>query len=298
MSLPIVWHPDYSIPQPPGHPFPMGKFAALEPWVRQPGVALHLAESAPHAALAMVHDVVYLEALFTGTLDDRAQRRTGFACTPALAARAALETGGTWQSVQLAVARGLACNAAGGTHHAHHDFGAGYCVLNDLAVAVTQALAEGLAQRVLVLDCDVHQGDGTARLLANEPRAFTVSLHAEKNFPARKAASDLDIALPSGLDDAGYLAELHALLPWLLDSVQPDLVLYDAGVDVHRDDRLGLLALTDEGLFARDHAVLHSCRARGMATAAVIGGGYDHDLARLAARHAQLFRAALAVQGA
>jgi len=294
MQLPVVWHPGYSIAQPAEHPFPMGKFTVLGEWLDTPDYAVHRPPEATAVQLQAVHDPDYLASMASGTLERSLQRRIGFDCTPALAARCRLETGGTIRTVQLALAQGLACNAAGGTHHAHRDFGAGYCLINDLAVAARWALDEAGVQRLLIVDLDVHQGDGTAALLADEPRAFTFSMHCEKNFPARKARSDLDVGLPRGLDDRGYLAELSAVLPWLLDTLSPDLVLYDAGVDVHGGDRLGYLALTDEGISARDLYVLQSCRSRGIATAAVIGGGYDRDLAVLAARHALLFKAALA----
>lgn len=296
--LPFVWHAGYSIAQPADHPFPMGKFAVLGDWLAARGLSVVTAPEATAAQLAAVHDAQYLAALASGTLERAAQRRIGFDCTPQLAARCRLETGGTCLAVDLALQEGLACNAAGGTHHAHRDFGAGYCLINDLAVAARWALDARGVSRVLIIDLDVHQGDGTAALLADEPRAFTFSMHCEKNFPARKMRSDLDLGLPRGLDDAGYLTELNAVLPWLLDTVQPALVLYDAGVDVHGGDRLGHLALTDAGIAARDALVLGSCRARGIATAAVIGGGYSHDLSVLAARHALLFQAALATVAA
>lgn len=292
MTLPMVWHPDYSIPQPEGHPFPMGKFTALGRWLTQAEMPHTRPSPAPWRALQSVHEEHYLRALASGHLDARAQRRIGFTCTVELFERCRLETGGTLLAVDLALQRGLACNAAGGTHHAHRDFGSGYCLLNDLAVAARFALDQRDVQRVLIIDLDVHQGDGTAALLAGEPRAFTFSMHCGDNFPARKQHSDLDIALPRGTSDEGYLAELNTVLPWLLDSVSPDLVLYDAGVDVHIDDRLGHLHLTDAGLMARDVAVISACRERNIPTACVIGGGYDRDLTRLAARHATVFRAA------
>lgn len=294
MPLPVVWHPGYSIPQPAEHPFPMGKFTVLGALLDTADYAVHRAHEASAAQLQAAHAAEYLAAMAAGTLERSLQRRIGFDCTPALAERCRLETGGTIRTIELALQHGLACNAAGGTHHAHRDFGAGYCLINDLAVAARWALDVAQVQRLLIVDLDVHQGDGTAALLANEPRAFTFSMHCEKNFPARKARSDLDIGLPRGLDNAGYLAELAAVLPWLLDTLNPDLVLYDAGVDVHGGDRLGYLGLSDQGIYARDTYVLQSCRSRGIATAAVIGGGYDRDLAVLAARHALLFQAALA----
>lgn len=298
MTLPVVWHPGYSIPQPAGHAFPMGKFTVLGGLLAAMDCDVQRAPEASLRDLEAAHDAGYLQALASGTLDRSAQRRIGFDCTPALAQRCRLETGGTIRTVELALQQGLACNAAGGTHHAHRDFGAGYCLINDLAVAARFALDQAGVSRVLIVDLDVHQGDGTAALLADEPRAFTFSMHCEKNFPARKQRSDFDLGLPRGMGDADYLSELRGVLPWLLDSLAPDLVLYDAGVDVHEADRLGHLALSDEGIAARDRCVLGECRRRGIATAAVIGGGYDRDLDRLAARHALLFKAALVTLGA
>ena len=294
MRLPVVWHPGYSIAQPADHPFPMGKFTVLGALLRAAGHHMHPAPEVSAQVLRAVHDADYLDAMAAGTLATGLQRRIGFQCTPELAHRCRLETGGTIRTIELALAQGLACNAAGGTHHAHRDFGAGYCLINDLAVATRWALDVAGVSKVLIVDLDVHQGDGTAALLADEPRAFTFSMHCEKNFPARKARSDLDVGLPRGLDDAGYLHELAALLPWLLDTVCPTLVLYDAGVDVHGSDRLGHLALSDDGIAARDAYVLGECRRRGIPTAAVIGGGYDRNLDVLAARHALLFQAAAA----
>lgn len=293
--LPVVWHVDYSIPQPPGHPFPMAKFRRLKAALSARPYAFYTPAPADEEALARVHDAGYLEALRLGTLAPKAQRRIGFDCTPALFERCRLETGGTLLAVDLALRHGLACNAAGGTHHAHHDFGSGYCLLNDLAVAARHALDQRGVRRVLIIDCDVHQGDGTAALLSSTAEAFTFSMHCGENFPARKQRSDLDIALPRGTGDTAYLQELDGIVPWLLEHLEPDLVLYDAGVDVHADDRLGYLQLSDDGLRQRDEAVIRACRRRGIATACVIGGGYDHDLDRLARRHALLFEAASGV---
>ena len=297
LRLPVAWHPGYSIPQPPGHPFPMGKFTRLGAWLaaRESDYAVTRPEPVAWEWLARVHDPAYLEALATGTLDAKAQRRIGFTCTPEIFHRCRLETGGTLLAVDTALKTGFACNAAGGTHHAHHDFGSGYCLINDLAVATRYALDALQVNRVLIVDLDVHQGDGTATLLADEPRVLTFSVHCQENFPARKAVSDFDLALPRGTDGAGYLAELAATLPWLLDAWAPDLMLYDAGVDVHAGDRLGYLELTDDDLHARDVMAIAACRDRGIPVACVIGGGYDVELDRLAMRHATVMRAALEI---
>lgn len=295
MTLAAVHHPDYSFDLPATHPFPMAKFrvlrrqlAAFDHRIRwyQPGMA-------DRSALESVHTAGYLNALLTGELDDASQRRSGFPWSPALIRRIRLETGGTLLTARLALTEGVALNAAGGTHHAHADHASGYCLLNDLAVTAKTLLSEQHVRRVLIIDLDVHQGDGTVRLLADEPNAVTLSVHAARNFPTRKAAGDEDIELESGLTDAAYLEVLSNRLPPAIDRVQPDLVIYDAGVDVHTADRLGHLSLSNEGLYRRDRYVIDTVRARGIPLAGVIGGGYDRDLEALCHRHRQLFVAAL-----
>ncbi|UXZ54341.1 histone deacetylase [Halomonas sp. 7T] len=296
MALTVVHHPGYTIDLPANHPFPMEKFRVLRQLLGEQSLACPIAwltpEPAPINTLARVHSRDYLTAFLQGRLERAAERRSGFAWSEELVERVRLETGGTLLTLEAALATGLACNSAGGTHHAHADAASGYCLINDLAVAAAHALALGWVERVLIVDCDVHQGDGTARLFANEPGVFTFSMHAARNFPARKAKSDLDIALPNGMDDGGYLTELASWLPGILAAYQPDVVLYDAGVDVHQDDRLGYLALSNQGLYARDYYVLRCCRDADTPVAAVIGGGYDRDILALAGRHAQLHRAA------
>ncbi|MEM1314812.1 MAG: histone deacetylase, partial [Pseudomonadota bacterium] len=186
-------------------------------------------------------------------------------------------------------------NAAGGSHHAGPDYGAGYCVFNDVAVAAAILLAEGGARRVLVVDCDVHQGDGTARIFQDDPRVFTLSLHAAKNFPARKAVSDLDVALSDGTGDAEYLAILADALAEAVARADADIAFYNAGVDPWEGDRLGRLALTLDGLRRRDRLVLETLRGAGLPVAAALGGGYSKDPAELAGRHALLFEEAAAL---
>lgn len=291
--LHCVHHPGYTIPLPAGHPFPMEKFRVLRAELRDLPARWHEPQPAQTRDLARAHTPEYLEAFQRGTIDPRAQRRTGFQWSPELVHRTLLETGGTLLTTALALEHGLACNTAGGTHHAFADHGSGYCLINDLAVAARWALEAGGVQRLLIVDLDVHQGDGTAALLAGEPRAVTFSMHCADNFPARKQQSDRDHALPRGLGDEGYLAALASELPALLRRHRPQLVLYDAGVDVHGEDRLGHLRLTNAGLAARDEYVLRTCLAHGAAVAAVIGGGYDRDIDALAARHALLHRRAL-----
>jgi acetoin utilization deacetylase AcuC-like enzyme len=256
---------------------------------------VHQPELPPREWLELVHTPAYVQAYCEGTLDAKAQRRIGLPWSEQLVHRTCLAIGGTILTAKLALEHGLACNTAGGTHHAFPDYGAGFCIFNDLAVAPSVMLYLGLVNKILVVDLDVHQGDGTAFVFQNDPRVFTFSMHCGENFPGRKQDSDLDIPLPRGLDDDGYLQILAKQLPDVLSEVKPDLVFYDAGVDAHVDDRLGKLALTDNGLYRRDRVVLSTCLAQGYPTACVIGGGYSDDLHQLAQRHSLLHRAATTV---
>ena len=297
MRVPVVHHPAYVTPLPAAHRFPMPKFARLLACLRETGLLRpsqeFVPEPAPRGWLELAHAGSYVSAILEGRLDPAAERRLGLPLSPALALRARCAVAGTVLTARLALEHGLACNTAGGSHHAFAGFGSGFCVFNDVAVAAALLLAEGSVGRVLVVDLDVHQGDGTAAIFAGEPRVVTFSVHCRANFPARKQQSDLDLALDAGTGDADYLATVDGLLPALLDRVRPDLVFYNAGVDPHGDDRLGRLAMTDAGLAERERLVLAACRARGVPVACVVGGGYAEDLDRLARRHALLHEAIL-----
>lgn len=296
MSLPLVFHADFVAPLPDGHRFPMPKFGKVYEMLIRDGIAtldqFHCPEIAAVELLELVHSPEYVESYLAGTIDPKAMRRIGFPWSEALVTRTCTAVGGTILTVQLALAHGMACSTAGGTHHAYADFGSGFCIFNDLAVAARVAQRENWARRILVVDLDVHQGDGTASIFLDDPSVFTFSMHCGKNFPFRKQQSDLDVALAVGTTDELYLQLLHSHLMPLLEEVQPDLVLYDAGVDPHEEDRLGKLALTDAGLFQRDRLVLEACARRGIPVASVIGGGYAKDVDRLARRHCLLHRAA------
>lgn len=295
MRPPLVYHPAYSAPLPSSHRFPMAKFRLLHDHLLQRDLArpeqLHQPLPIPRRALELVHSRGYHEAFSRDQLSRQEQRRIGLPATRPLVRRSWLAVGGTLLTARLALEHGLACHLAGGTHHAFPDYGSGFCIFNDVAVAAQVLLAEGAVTRLMVIDLDVHQGDGTAAIFAGDGRVVTVSAHAASNFPLRKQTSDHDLALADGLDDAGYLAAVGPLLPDLLEQGRPDLVLYNAGVDPHRDDRLGRLALSDTGLLLRDRMVLEACLRRGIPVATVIGGGYD-ALPALVARHGLVFRAA------
>jgi len=272
----------------------MGKYKALKAILEQEGYGSGFAEPTPATAaqLNRAHDPAYVEAVFAQTVAPAIVRRIGLPVTEAVARRAAAATGGTIKTAELALDHGLACNTAGGSHHAAWDGGAGFCVFNDVATAAYAMLDQRRASRILVVDLDVHQGDGTAKIFAEEPAVFTFSMHAEKNYPSRKAVSDLDVALPCGTSDEAYLGLLKAILPQLFEQHRPDLVFYIAGVDPHEDDALGRLRLSREGLFARDLYVVETARTHRAALAGVLGGGYGQDEKAIADLHAQLHRAA------
>jgi acetoin utilization deacetylase AcuC-like enzyme len=296
MNLPLVYHPGYSVPIPSTHRFPMAKFKKLYERLLRDGVAtpdqFHCPDRPSAAILERVHTSAYVAAYCDGSLDAKAQRRIGLPWTPALVDRTCTAVGGTILTAKLALQHGLACNTAGGTHHAFPDYGSGFCIFNDLAIAARQIQQLGLAQQILIIDLDVHQGDGTAYIFQDDPSVFTFSMHCGVNFPGTKQQSDLDVALAEGMGDDTYLQTLDQYLPDLLRQVQPDLVLYDAGVDPHLADRLGKLALTDTGLYRREMQVLSACRSAGYPVACVIGGGYADDLDMLVYRHSLLHRAA------
>ena len=299
VDLPVVFHPDYTVPLPPGHRFPMGKFGRIRDVLLADGVIspASLVEPTPASRdwLTLAHRESYVDAVLAFALDRRAVRRLGLPLSAALVRRGRAAVGGTVLAGRLALRHGLACNTAGGSHHAFADHGAGYCLFNDVAVAVRVLRREGLIERALVVDLDVHQGDGTAAIFRAEPETFTFSLHCEANYPPQKETGDLDIGVPPGTGDAVYHAVLATHLPGLIARHRPDIVFYNAGVDPHVEDKLGRLALGDEGLARRDRTVIETCRAAGVPVACVVGGGYADDLDRLARRHTSVHKAAAAV---
>lgn len=296
--LPIVYHPHYKAPLRPNHRFPMSKYGHLHNALVARGLVAPGKYLAPAAAsagvLGLAHDGAYVARVLDLALRPEEVREIGLPCTERVVRRSRLSAAGTQLAAWLAFEHGLACNMAGGSHHAGPDAGAGFCVFNDVAVAARALLAQGLTPPVLVVDADVHQGDGTAKIFAEDPRVFTMSIHAEHNFPANKARSDLDLALPDGTGDAEYLAALAAGLDAAFTRMgkEPRLIFYNAGVDVHVDDKLGRLALTKEGIRNRDALVIGTARARGVPIVGVIGGGYSNDRERLADLHAVLFEEA------
>lgn len=299
MELPIIYHPDYIASLPPGHRFPMSKFGELYKLLLADGVAqieqFHLPKRPPQELIQLVHTPEYVQAYCEGKLTTKAQRRIGLPWSVELVNRTCVAVGGTILTAQMAISQGLACNTAGGTHHAFPDYGSGFCIFNDLAIACRVLQKLGLVQKVLIVDLDVHQGDGTALIFQGDDSVFTFSMHCEVNFPGTKQTSDLDVPLRVGMEDEEYLQTLASYLPDLLSSIRPDLVLYDAGVDIHIGDRLGKLALSDTGIFRREMQVLSTCLGAGYPVACVIGGGYADDMRSLVWRHSLLHRAATQV---
>lgn len=266
----------FVLPLPATHRFPMAKYAHLRAAVAERVPAGWLAAPPPvtDAQLCLAHDPDYVARVCAGTLDAREVRRIGFPWSPELVARERRSVGGTLAGARAALRWRRGVNLAGGTHHAHRDQGGGYCIFNDAAVAVRTLQAEGVLQRALIVDTDVHQGDGTATLFADDPSTFTLSLHGAANYPFHKPPSDLDVALPRGTGDADYLAALKEALETAFSRIVPDLVVFQAGVDPWEGDRLGTLALTRAGLAARDRLVLDRCAAEGVPVVVTMGGGY------------------------
>ena len=290
MFLPLVSHPQYSFDLASNHRFPMQKFRLLHEYLIEQKIATadntYRPAKAKIALLETAHCPEYIQRFMLNRLSASEQRRLGLPWSEALLRRTLISPVGTLLSCQLALTHGIACHLAGGTHHAHYDFASGFCILNDLAIAANSLLLQGNINNVLIFDADVHQGDGTARILANQQHAFTCSVHCEKNFPARKAHSDLDINIPVGANTKTYLSMMKRGFEKSLVMSRADFIIYDAGVDIFTDDPLGLLNVSLQGIRQRDHYVISRALELKIPIVTVIGGGYDRDQKALAMRHA------------
>jgi acetoin utilization deacetylase AcuC-like enzyme len=279
-----VWAQDrFRFPLPPGHRFPAEKYGRLRARIVAEGIAraeeVHEPAAVEWSRLAAVHDTDWVRRVRAGELSDREVRGIGLPWSPALVERARRATGGTVAAARHALERGLGMNLGGGTHHAGRGWARGFCLFNDVAVALERLRADGLVARALVVDCDVHQGDGTADLLGPDPDTFTLSLHGARNYPFQRVPSDLDVDLASGTGDARYLGALEAALDHALaHQPRPDIAFYLAGADPWEGDRLGRLALTKPGLRARDELVLDRLGAAGAVVCVVLAGGYAEDV--------------------
>ena len=278
----FFYHDHYEFYLPEGHSFPLQKYALLRQRLIESGVAvpsqIKPGPAATTKQLALAHTLDYINRVDHGRLTEREIRRTGFPWSPELAVRSRHSVGSTIAASRSALQAGLGFNLGGGTHHACADHGQGYCVYNDVAVAAMVMRQENLADRVLIVDCDVHQGNGTASILKEEPNIFTFSIHGEKNFPFRKEDSDLDIGLEDDTGDEAYLEILADALEYILARFTPDLVLYIAGADPYCEDRLGRISLTKGGLLGRDELVFSQFLLQGIPLAAVSGGRYAKDV--------------------
>ena len=291
----------FVLPLPPGHRFPMEKYARLRESLLASGEFGEADSHLPHAAtdeeLGRAHDPAYIQAVSAGLLPEKAQKAIGFPWSPGMVERSRRSAGATLCACRAALANGVSANLAGGPHHAFRDRGEGFCVFNDAAVAARAMQAEGLANRVLIVDCDVHQGNGTASILRGDDSIFTFSIHGARNFPFDKEQSDLDIELPDGCADAAYLLRLNEGLDTAFDLARPDLVIYLAGADPYRDDRLGRLALTFDGLAERDRSVFAHCQARRLPLAIAMAGGYARQIEDTVRIHTTTIRLAKALPG-
>ncbi len=292
----------FVLPLPAGHRFPMDKYAQLRQWVENSELSkscsLLLPAAATREAVIRAHSEDYFERVCAGALSAREQREIGFPWSPAMVERSLRSAGATIAACRSALRNGVSANMAGGTHHAHADRGAGFCVFNDSAIAARAMQAEGSVSRVLVVDCDVHQGDGTARILEADSSIFTLSLHGEKNYPFRKARSDLDVPLPDGIGDSGYLAALRDALDQCQAAGPWDLVIYLAGADPYKGDRFGRLGLSIDGLQQRDETVFAFCADHQLPVAITMAGGYAKAIEDTVAIHFNTLCAAQALHAA
>ena len=297
----IFYCDGFPFPLPPGHRFPIQKYVLL----RQAVIAACLVapedmvvpEPATDKQILRAHDVDYLERVKQGELTAKEVRRIGLPWSPELVARTRCSVGGTIAACRAALRDGIAVSLAGGTHHAFRNHGQGYCVFNDSAIAARAMQAEGAARRVVIIDCDVHQGNGTAAILAEDPSIFTLSIHGARNFPFHKELSDFDVELEDGTEDADYLEALQAGLARALELAGADLAIYLAGADPYVGDQLGRLALSKEGLATRDRLVFELCRGTGLPVATVMSGGYGRQVEDTVEIHLQTVRIAAEMAG-
>jgi len=294
--LKIAFSPVYKYDLPAGHRFPMDKYDLLPEQLLYEGSITQDNFFNPNQLsdeqILLTHTPEYLHKLNNNILDRKEQRAIGFPIRPELITRGKHIANGTLQCAHYAMEYGMAMNIAGGTHHAYADRGEGFCIFNDFAITANVLLTEKRVKQILIVDLDVHQGNGTAKIFENDPRVFTFSIHGAKNYPLRKERSDLDIGVDDGIVDADYLALLKSHLPRLLEKVQPDLILYLAGVDILSTDKLGRLGVTREGCKRRDQFVFSEAKKNNIPVAVSMGGGYSEQIRDIIEAHANTFRVA------
>ncbi|GIU24252.1 histone deacetylase [Shewanella schlegeliana] len=293
----MVYHASYSqLALPSNHRFPITKYRALYDYLLSQGIATQSQFISPikasFEAITTLHDKSYVKDFISGDIDSKIMRRIGFPWSKHIVERTLYSIAGTALTCKLAIEHGCALHLSGGYHHAHQHFGSGYCIFNDLALAAVYSLQIENIETVLIFDCDVHQGDGTATLAQSSSQIITCSIHCQENFPARKQVSDYDIELARGSSDKEYVETVKQTLAYLIRLHQPDLIIYDAGVDIHTDDNLGHLDVSTDGIRERDSEVICQAKMAKIPIACVIGGGYSKEMAELSLRHSQLFIAA------
>lgn len=302
---PLIYHPIYSqLPLPEGHRYPIHKYQLLHSAVKHHmdsdpkwGNAFEMSQPMPVSVeqVKQVHDGEYVDLLVSGNLPAAKMRRIGFPWSEQLIERTLYSSGGTCLAAEMAIESGLAIHLSGGYHHAHRDFGSGFCLFNDLVLAAKHALTFEHIDKVLIVDSDVHHGDGTATLCKENDDIITLSFHCDKNFPARKPLSDLDVPLSRETEDEEFLRCFEQVTNMAIAHHQPDLIIYDAGVDIHQDDELGYLNISTQGIFKRDCLMLNLAKSKAIPIACVVGGGYRSEHKDLVPIHMQLLNAALVV---
>ena len=302
---PLIYHPIYSqLPLPEGHRYPIHKYQLLHSAVKHHmdsdpkwGNAFEMSQPMPVSVeqVKQVHDGEYVDLLVSGNLPAAKMRRIGFPWSEQLIERTLYSSGGTCLAAEMAIESGLAIHLSGGYHHAHRDFGSGFCLFNDLVLAAKHALTFEHIDKVLIVDSDVHHGDGTATLCQENDDIITLSFHCDKNFPARKPLSDLDVPLSRETEDEEFLRCFEQVTNMAIAHHQPDLIIYDAGVDIHQDDELGYLNISTQGIFKRDCLMLNLAKSKAIPMACVVGGGYRSEHKDLVPIHMQLLNAALVV---
>ena len=301
MKINWVYHNNYDIPLSENHRFTSTKFSDLFFELRKKelyeNAILHSPLKANCNDLSISHCISYIDKIKKGLLNYTEERKLGLTWSKRLSERSFLAVNGTLLAANLALESGIGCHLGGGTHHSHFDYGSGFCVFNDLAYSALSLIKNKLVKKILIFDCDVHQGDGTASILANHDNIFTCSIHCKKNFPLFKAQSNLDINLEDQIENIEYLNKIKQTITFCINSFKPDLVLYDAGVDIHKNDELGKLNIDDDGCLERDMIVLNYLKNLSIPVATVIGGGYSKNKNDLAFRHSIIFNAANQVFG-
>ena len=296
-KLNITYHPEYDIPVPPKHRFVGTKFSDLFSYLQSQTYFLKFQVTQPQRAskerLLRAHSLSYVDKIYEERLSDNDLKKINLPWSTQLRNRSFLAIEGTYQAAKLALNYGIACHVGGGTHHAHHDYGFGFCVFNDLAYTALNLIEEDHVKSVLILDADVHQGDGTIDICQSHPSIYTCSIHSESNFPFEKKQGWLDMSIPAGSNDDHYLTQINQILKEIDNRISPDIVLYDAGIDIFKEDGLGNLNISRKGIIKRDQIILEYFKNKRIPVTTVIGGGYSIDPYELASRHSIIFETAL-----